>query len=53
MSVLNSKGKTIATGTVKGRVLKVTLAKNITSLSGTVKVKVTTSHATATIRIPS
>ena len=53
MSVLNSKGKTVATGTIKGRVLKVTLAKTIKSLSGTVKLKVTNSQSTATIRIPS
>jgi hypothetical protein len=53
VSVLNSKGKTLATGTIKGRVLKVTLAKTIKSLSGTVKLKVTNSQSTATIRIPS
>jgi hypothetical protein len=43
----------LATGTIKGRVLKVTLAKNITSLSGVVKLKVTSTKSTATIRIPS
>ncbi|HEX5926339.1 MAG TPA: HtaA domain-containing protein, partial [Baekduia sp.] len=53
VSVLNSKGKTLATGTIKGRVLKVTLAKTIKSLSGTVKLKVTNSRSTTTIRIPS
>jgi hypothetical protein len=53
VSVLNSKGKTLATGTIKGRVLKVTLAKTIKSLSGTVKLKLSSSQSTATIRIPS
>lgn len=53
VSVLNSKGKTLATGTVKGRVLKVTLAKATTSLSGTVRLKATGSKSTATVRIPS
>jgi hypothetical protein len=53
VSVLNSKGKTLAAGTVKGRVLKVTLGKAITSLSGTVRLKITGSKSTATIKIPS
>jgi hypothetical protein len=53
VSVLNAKGKTIAGGTVKGRVLKVTLAKAVTSLSGTVRLKVTGSKSTATVKIPS
>jgi hypothetical protein len=53
VSVLNSKGKTLATGTIKGRVLKVTLAKTIKSLSGTVKLKLSNSQSTATVRIPS
>jgi hypothetical protein len=53
VSVLNSKGKTVATGTVKGRVLKVTLAKTVKSLSGTVKLKLSNSQSTATVRIPS
>jgi hypothetical protein len=53
VSVLNAKGKTLATGTVKGRVLKVTLAKAVTSLSGTVRLKVTGSKSTATVKIPS
>lgn len=53
VTVLNSKGKTVATGTIKGRVLKVTLAKTIKSLSGTVKLKLSGSQSTTTIRIPS
>ena len=53
VTVLNSKGKTLATGTIKGRVLKVTLAKTIKSLSGTVKLKLPNSQSTTTIRIPS
>jgi hypothetical protein len=53
VSVLNSKGKTVATGTVKGRVLKVTLAKTVKSLSGIVKLKLSSSPSTATVRIPS
>ncbi len=53
VSVLTRKGKTLATGTIKSRVLKVTLAKAITSLSGTVKLKLSGSQSTAIIRIPS
>jgi hypothetical protein len=53
VSVLNSKGKTLATGTVKGRVLKVTMAKTTTSLSGTVRLKPSGSKSTATVKIPS
>jgi len=53
VAVLDAKGRTVATGTVKGRVLKVTLAKAVTLLSGTVKLKVTGSKSTATVRIPS
>ena len=53
VSVLNGKGKTVASGTVKGRVLKVTLAEAVRSLSGIVKLKLTGAQSTATIRIPS
>jgi hypothetical protein len=53
VSVVNARGKTLASGSVKGRVLKVTLAKAITALSGKVTLKVTGSKSTATIRIPS
>jgi hypothetical protein len=53
VGVYNSKGKKVASGTVKGRVLKVTLADKVTSLSGKVKLKVTGSTSSATVRIPS
>ena len=53
VTVLSSKGRTLATGTVKGRVLKVTLSTTVTDLAGRVKLKVTGSKSTATVRIPS
>lgn len=45
--------KKLATGTLKGRVLKVTLEQKVTSLSGKVKVKVTGAKASKTVSIPS
>jgi hypothetical protein len=41
VTVYSTKNIKLATGTLKGRVLKVTLAGKVTSLSGKVKVKVT------------
>jgi hypothetical protein len=46
-------GKKLASGTLKGRVLKVTLEEKVTSLSGKVKVKVTGAKTSKTVSIPS
>jgi hypothetical protein len=51
VSVRSAKGKVLATGTVRGRVLKVTLAQAVTALSGKLTLKV--NGATTTVRIPS
>jgi Htaa protein len=53
VTVSNAKGKRLATGTLKGRVLKVTLADGVTSLSGKVKVKATGAKTSKTVSIPS
>jgi hypothetical protein len=53
VSVLDAKGKVVATGTIRGRTLKVTLKSGVTSLARTVKLKVTGSQSTVSIRIPS
>jgi hypothetical protein len=54
VTVRNAKGKLVAGGTVRGRTLKVTLAKNVKSLAGKVTLKLTASpKSTATVRIPS
>jgi Htaa len=53
VSVVDAKGRVVATGAVKGRVLKLTLANTITSVSGKLTLKVTGTKTTATVRIPS
>lgn len=53
VTVYSTKNKKLGTGTLKGRVLKVTLAGKVTSLSGKVKVKVTGAKASKTVSIPS
>lgn len=53
VSVYSTKNKRLATGTLKGRVLKVTLAARVTELSGTVKVKVAGAKSSKTLSIPS
>lgn len=51
--IYSTKNQRLAAGTLKGRVLKVTLAAKVTGLSGTVKVKVTGAASSKTVRIPS
>ena len=53
VSVLDAKGKIVATGTIRSRTLKVTLKTGVTSLARTVKLKVTGSKSTVSVRIPS
>jgi hypothetical protein len=53
VTVYSTKSKKLAAGTLKGRVLKVTLASKVTSLSGKVKVKVNGAKSTTTVSIPS
>lgn len=53
VTVYSTKNKKLATGTLKGRVLKVTLADKVTSLSGKVKVKVSGAKTSKTVSIPS
>ncbi|HEY6759014.1 MAG TPA: HtaA domain-containing protein [Baekduia sp.] len=53
VTVYNSRNKKIATGTLKGRTLKVTLADTVTTLSGTVKVKATGAKSSTKVKIPS
>lgn len=53
VTVSSTKGKKLATGTLKGRVLKVTLADGVTSLSGKVKVKASGAKTSKTVSIPS
>ena len=53
VTVYSIKNKKLATGTLKGRVLKVTLADKVTSLSGKVKVKVSGAKSSKTVSIPS
>jgi hypothetical protein len=51
--VYSTKNAKLASGTLKGRVLKVTLASTVSSLSGKVKVKVTGAKTSKTVSIPS
>jgi Htaa/Collagen triple helix repeat (20 copies) len=53
VSVLDAKGKIVATGTIRSRTLKVTLKSGVTSLARTVKLKLTGSKSTVSVRIPS
>jgi hypothetical protein len=53
VTVYSTKNKKLAAGTLKGRVLKVTLASKVTSLSGKVKVKVAGAQSSKTVSIPS
>ncbi|WP_445150265.1 HtaA domain-containing protein [Baekduia sp. Peel2402] len=53
VTVYSTANKKLATGTLKGRVLKVTLADKVTSLSGKVKVKVSGAKSSKTVSIPS
>lgn len=53
VTVYSTKNKKLAAGTLKGRVLNVTLASKVTSLSGKVKVKVNGAKSTTTVSIPS
>lgn len=53
VTVYSTTNKKLATGTIKGRVLKVTLADKVTSLSGKVKVKVSGAKSSKTVSIPS
>jgi hypothetical protein len=53
VTIYSTKNKKLATGTLKGRVLKVTLAGKVTSLSGKVKVKVAGAKSSKTVGIPS
>jgi hypothetical protein len=53
VTVYNSKSTKIATGTIKGRTLKVTLASTVKALPSTVKVKASGAKASTTVKIPS
>lgn len=53
VTVYSTKNAKLASGTLKGRVLKVTLAAKVTSLSGKVKVKVAGAKTSKTVSIPS
>jgi hypothetical protein len=53
VTVSSTTGKKLATGTLKGRVLKVTLADGVKSLSGKVKVKAGGTKTSKTVSIPS
>jgi Htaa len=53
VTVYSTKNAKLASGTLKGRVLKVTLASTVTSLSGKVKVKATGAKTSKTVSIPS
>jgi Htaa len=53
VTVSSTTGKKLATGTLKGRVLKVTLADGVKSLSGKVKVKASGAKTSKTVSIPS
>lgn len=53
VTVYNSKSTKIASGTLKGRTLKVTLASSVKALPQTVKVKAAGAKATTTVKIPS
>jgi hypothetical protein len=53
VTVRSAQNRTLATGTLKGRVLKVQLARGVTKLAGKVKIRITGTKSTATVRIPS
>jgi hypothetical protein len=53
VTVYNSKATKIATGTIKGRTLKVTLAAGVKALPSTVKVKASGAKSSTTVKIPS
>jgi hypothetical protein len=53
VTVYSIKNAKLASGTLKGRVLKVTLASKVTALSGKVKVKPTGAKTSKTVSIPS
>jgi hypothetical protein len=55
VTVYNTKVKAtkIATGTIKGRTLKVTLASTVRALPSTIKVKATGAKSSTTVKLPS
>jgi hypothetical protein len=53
VTVYNSKATKIASGTIKGRTLKVTLASAVKVLPSTVKVKASGASKSTTVKIPS
>lgn len=53
VTVYSTRNTKLAAGTLKGRVLKVTLASKVTELSGKVKVKVTGAKSSTLVSIPS